>query len=123
MNGWISVDERLPEAGTEVIVAYGNKLMQAFRPFGPLWMFAAGGTYNSATNRIAIDGDEWEICGKGVTHWMPMPEPPTETKPMTIGEKILAGGVEGLARWITSFTIPLVDIVRMSIYPAVATKM
>lgn len=61
---WISVEERLPEKYTPVVIAYKDS-----------W-----GDMDSATGVIS-DRETWFGCGisidpKSVTHWMPLPEPP-----------------------------------------------
>ena len=61
MSNWISVNERLPEAGRRVIVCRRDgKVEQGI-------FLKAGGW--------------WKVFGantKDVTHWMDMPEPPKE---------------------------------------------
>ena len=55
---WVSVTERLPEHGQEVIVYSGNVLKPtvfAYQFWNPKY-------------------DSW----KHITHWMPLPEPPME---------------------------------------------
>jgi hypothetical protein len=54
MSEWISVAERLPPNGTQVLVACDTGYVTA----GWQWF----GKWN----------------GEGITHWMPMPEPPGE---------------------------------------------
>ena len=58
---WISVKERLPEPGDEVLVTdkYGNTTVAEFahRKFWP---------------------DSLNINPASITHWMPLPEPPKE---------------------------------------------
>lgn len=56
VDGWISVDERLPEKGVKVLICWD-------------------------TGYVNI-GDRFLICqylnDKEITHWMPLPEPPEE---------------------------------------------
>lgn len=52
---WISVTERLPKEG-EVVLTWGEQGVLLFD-----W----------------LRGNEW-CCFGGVTHWMPLPKPPTE---------------------------------------------
>ena len=69
MHDWIDVNERLPESGVDVLVWYGEWIV------GP---------------RINIMHRAWSYgrfydhdgcsCGIQPTHWMPLPEPPKETK-------------------------------------------
>ena len=63
-NGWIPVTERLPEKHTAVLVH----------------------TDMDGTHAASFDGEEW-FCDYGgawlfpnVTHWMPLPAPPTDGK-------------------------------------------
>ena len=65
MNEWISVKDRLPEVGVPVLVHEGPYNYQVIA------------TINS-------DG-RWEDTVEGymaihVTHWMPLPDPPTDTE-------------------------------------------
>ena len=66
MNGeWIPVTERLPESGDTVLVRdYGEHLLA--------WLnFTSNGTaYFSAPGRSNFE----------VTHWMPLPAPPSDGK-------------------------------------------
>ena len=57
MNGWISIKDRLPEAGSYVLV---------YLDFGY--------GYSITTNSYIKSG--FVTCEKEVTHWMPLPEPP-----------------------------------------------
>jgi hypothetical protein len=63
-NSWIPVTERLPEKDTAVLVH----------------------TDMDGTHAASFDGEEW-FCDYGgawlfpnVTHWMPLPAPPTDDK-------------------------------------------
>ena len=68
MSEWISVKDRLPERGVEVLVTDGIHYMV---------------TWCENTN----DGVKWvdnyytyvNVRFKEVTHWMPLPEPPKTT--------------------------------------------
>lgn len=55
---WISVKDRLPDDGVEVIVVKDGKSYPAWHETGPFG---------------------WSVGGK-VTHWMPLPEAPKEEK-------------------------------------------
>lgn len=58
MSEWVSVDDKLPEEGVNVLT-YGA------RPFYDVFYI----------NRL-IDKDEWLY--DGVTHWMPLPNMPEQ---------------------------------------------
>jgi hypothetical protein len=65
---WISVEERLPEAGVFVLLQYAKN--------------AQNPTLH-ARNTMAVGRYEYgmflvEGCSVRVTHWMPLPEPPKE---------------------------------------------
>ncbi len=63
MAEWISVKDRLPNEGQEVLCYGGGNLMNVY---------------------IYLDDDCWEdeygywetAESEGITHWMPLPEPP-----------------------------------------------
>jgi len=60
MNEWISVKDRLPDGFVPVIVCRENgKVEQGYRDVNGWWR-----VYSTRT--------------KNITHWMPMPEPPTK---------------------------------------------
>ena len=61
LNGWISVEDRLPEEYVRVLVMVpeANKLI---------------GSPDMDTDRVAKD--RWVRWDRYVTHWMPLPEPP-----------------------------------------------
>ncbi len=74
MNEWISVEERLPEDLTEVI---------AFVPKYKKWHFAylEDGRWFDDDNDNQLGYSQKDVDGfidraEGVTHWMPLPEPP-----------------------------------------------
>lgn len=61
---WISVEDRLPEEPCAVLVVlYGSAVCVAWYNY-PGWFETGSGIRCSA--------------GNGVTHWMPLPEPPKE---------------------------------------------
>ena len=62
MSEWISVEERLPEVGTDVLMTNGSVIAVAFcleNNFGKKY--------------LSTWDDGWTGCE---THWMPLPEPP-----------------------------------------------
>lgn len=62
---WISVEERLPDVATKVLTYNGDYVSEN-------WMC----TIVDKDGRSTI----WAYSEKFVTHWMPLPEPPTELK-------------------------------------------
>ena len=67
VGGWISVEDRLPEDETEVIIFVQHKIGW-YRVFG--WHDEYG--WHSSAEEFG-DGES-----DFVTHWMPLPEPPEE---------------------------------------------
>ncbi len=63
---WINTKDRLPGDPTEVLALNGREVLVASR---------------SEYNGIWYDINAEEVSG--VTHWMPLPEPPDEPSPMT----------------------------------------
>ena len=68
-NEWISVNDRLPEKDGKYIVARreGSRYsisVRKFRKDVPCWYSGYCG--------------HWERRTNGITHWMPLPEPPKE---------------------------------------------
>lgn len=67
MNKWINVEDRMPEKNQDVLVYRGSHI-------GDMMFY----TY--------IGNNEWEdeygywsrTDDEGITHWMPLPKPPTE---------------------------------------------
>lgn len=69
-SDWISVEERLPEDGDEILVSgyrYNNKINGRFIMVGQ---------YNKTLNRFIDNSDEEETTIHAPTHWMPLPELP-----------------------------------------------
>ncbi|ELZ3650028.1 DUF551 domain-containing protein [Salmonella enterica] len=67
MSGWIKCSERMPDDMSDVLVTDGSDI-------GFMWwagVARSGGRWDSWDKRYALDSDE-------ITHWMPLPEPPTE---------------------------------------------
>ena len=60
MSEWSSVKERLPRCGERGLVTEGNGVFEAVLSISHNW------------SRFGIGWAE------GVTHWMPLPEPPKE---------------------------------------------
>jgi hypothetical protein len=67
-NSWISVEERLPKSRADVlVVAY----------WGEEWQTMTG-WYSAMMGKWRIITPFGEREPGGVTHWMPLPEPPKE---------------------------------------------
>ena len=58
MSNWISVEERMPHYGERVLITEGHAVFEASLSISHKWV------------RCGIGWAE------GVTHWMPLPEPP-----------------------------------------------
>lgn len=67
--GWISLEERLPEVGEDVLLKYENNLVSGFLQWGNEWCCYTGNGWVTAA-------DESE----NPTHWMPIPETPKKVK-------------------------------------------
>lgn len=62
MNKWISVKDKLPKDNERVLVALSQDLAMSYT--------------NIDTDRM--ESGKWVRWNKRVTHWMPLPTPPTE---------------------------------------------
>ena len=75
-DGWISVDERLPEADFAAIYDVDSEY--------PSYIVMIEGA--TVPTNLYFDGEDWseeqDMCGEKyrVTHWMPLPEPPKEER-------------------------------------------
>lgn len=69
---WISVKDQLPEFGKAVLVNFKNKI--------PKIKISCLDAIESKRNVFVIpySGGIEEEFTESVTHWMPLPEPPTE---------------------------------------------
>ena len=66
---WISVEERLPDDSFQRVIATGGKEMCLAFCYGRIGDVVY---WKKAKNKI-------DVCGgflRGITHWMPLPEPP-----------------------------------------------
>jgi hypothetical protein len=62
-NGWIRVDDRLPEPYKCVLVLEENGEIHLCR-------------YHNESKRFYYDGSDWDIKLGCVTHWRELPQPP-----------------------------------------------
>ena len=60
---WISVKDRLPEAGSGLLMVYQSSLKELGASY-----------YDDAMWCSSL----WPIVSKHITHWMPLPKPPEE---------------------------------------------
>ena len=68
MAGWISVTEQTPTGGVDVLVSYGKPLSEG-------QMLIA---YWAEDEQCWFDDEGRRLPQDGVTHWVALPEPPTE---------------------------------------------
>jgi hypothetical protein len=66
---WISVEDRLPDEGKDVLVWDGNLNLDKI----PIYEIAAYRRF--ANGNLFISG---LYSLQGITHWMPLPEPPKD---------------------------------------------
>lgn len=65
---WISVKERYPAKNTKVLVWFGNEA----EPYLDVWRYDGENGYFSPKPSIHM------LPHQCVTHWQPLPEPPTD---------------------------------------------
>lgn len=67
--GWISVEERLPEIGKNVLIKYENDFTVGYLQMNNTWVCYYGNGWVTPAN-----------TSSNPTHWMPTPEPPKPPK-------------------------------------------
>lgn len=67
MTEWISVTKQMPTGGVDVLISYGTPLSE-----GEMLI-----AYWAADEKCWFDDEGRQVRREGVTHWMPLPEPPT----------------------------------------------
>ena len=67
-NEWVSVEDRLPASGQNVIATNGSDV-------GEAWYASLSRSW------YRYNGLEWNRICREVTHWMPLPEPPDRRPP------------------------------------------
>lgn len=87
-NGWIPVDEKLPEECVPVNIVWINRNPETYYskikdvPFSSTGVYYNGNWYwysSTCVDYLAEYGKcEWDLVDKAVdiTHWQPLPEPP-----------------------------------------------
>ena len=70
-NEWVSVEERLPEPGKDVLLYFGEESR-----------ISVGGRYDVGDGWYAVIVNEYEtICDTAPRSWMPLPAPPDRRQP------------------------------------------
>lgn len=78
--GWISVEERMPEVGEDVLIKYENNLVSGFLQLGNEWCCYTGNGWVTAAE-----------TDSNPTHWMPIPEPPKHPKKVKTYKDVFLG--------------------------------
>lgn len=77
---WIPVSERMPEMGERQCYVLAADFKNHYWPNIPNTQVGVYGDWFSDGNPTWDDGDGEDLHLKEVTHWMPLPAPPTEVK-------------------------------------------
>lgn len=81
MSEWISVDDRIPESADDLVIVYWGESDENGSDIcvGAIDTVHIQDFFDDITCGVDESGNQmytkWYI-GKGVTHWMPLPEPP-----------------------------------------------
>ena len=73
---WISVEERLPESESWVVVWYRDKDGDYFPTIGQY----GEGAFGRMRWMTEAEGNDMAFPPEKITHWMPLPEPPKEER-------------------------------------------
>ena len=79
-DSWISCSERMPEMGERQYYVLAADFKNNYPPSIPNTQVGVYGDWFNDGNPTWDDGDGEDLHLKEVTHWMPLPEPPQETK-------------------------------------------
>ncbi|EPG6784181.1 DUF551 domain-containing protein [Klebsiella pneumoniae] len=77
-QGWIPVSERMPEMGEHQCYVLAADFKNHYWPNIPNTQVGVYGDWFADGNPTWDDGDGEDLHLKEVTHWMPLPQPPTE---------------------------------------------
>nr|WP_250187661.1 DUF551 domain-containing protein [Escherichia coli] len=79
-DSWISCSERMPEMGERQCYVLAADFKNNYPPSIPNTQVGVYGDWFNDGKPTWDDGDGEDLYLKEVTHWMPLPEPPQETK-------------------------------------------
>lgn len=79
-DGWISCSERMPEMGERQCYVLAADFKNNYPPSIPNTQVGVYGDWFNDGKPTWDDGDGEDLYLKEVTHWMPLPEPPQESK-------------------------------------------
>jgi hypothetical protein len=67
---WIYIEDKLPEEGQDILMSYNNFVMEG--------KFVRGKFYHPSSCPCVEEYCHCEKEQEGISHWMPLPEPPHE---------------------------------------------
>lgn len=80
-NQWISINDRLPDESGAYLCYCGESFIKTMNIYSFAKNLKQVDKYDFRENKVGwyfYDSD-WGFCERtGITHWMPLPEPPTE---------------------------------------------